>query len=291
MKTITSAIYGGGSMYANESSLFALNQSGFSTIICWSVHVSATGDLAYNNIQLCSNGNYIADPNWPAQLEAVKTGGSVNRILFSVGSGGVSDYTHIMQLINEYGTGPETNLYKNFQALLTAIPVIDGIDLDDEDNLDQSTIVRFSEMIADIGYKEVTFCPYWNSDLWNKCLVELNTSNPGLVTAYNLQCYSGGSGNLYSVPEWIASVKQVKGSDFDAAAFINPGLWCQNGNGCSSGMSPDKIQSYFQGWAPDGVAGGFIWLYDDVVKCGNDPSAYASAINNGLYADIPQVQP
>jgi hypothetical protein len=47
-------------------------------------------------------------------------------------------------------------------------------------------------------------------------------------------------------------------------------------------MSPATIQGYFEGWAKIGVAGGFIWIYDDIMKCGNDPAAYAAAINNGL---------
>jgi len=137
-------------------------------------------------------------------------------------------------------------------------------------------------MLASIGYKQITFCPYFGKEFWNNCLTALNQSNPGLVTGYNLQCYSGGSGNIEYVSAWIQGVQGVMGPEFDAAAFINPGLWCLNGSECSDGMDPATIQGYFHNWAKDGVTGGFIWLYDDLVKCGNDPSDYAGAINNGI---------
>lgn len=282
MATIMSAIYGGGPFYAGSDVLQTLSQTGFTTMVCWCIHVSSTGDLAYNDTPLCSNGQYMGDAGWGAQLQAVKTGGSVNRILFSVGSGGSSDYTNIMNLINADGTGTGSILYRNFAALLAAIPAIDGIDMDDEDNYDQDTIVQFGQMLAAIGYGQVTFCPYTLPSFWNGCLAALNQSNPGLVTGYNLQCYSGGAYNLYDVPDWIAGVQNVMGEGFNAAAFVNPGLWCANGNACSYGMGPATMQNYYSGWAADGVTGGFVWLYDDMMKCGNNPAAYAAAVNSGL---------
>ncbi len=282
MATIMSAVYGGGPFYAGSPALSTLNTTGFSTVICWSVHVDQAGDLIYNDTAICTKGIYVGDPTWGSQLQAVKSGGSVNRILFSVGSGGTSDYTNIMNLINNGGIGPGSNLYENFSILLAAIPVIDGIDMDDEEYPDQNTIVSFSQMLASIGYKEVTFCPYSDQQFWAGCLAALNGSNPGLVTGYNLQCYSGGEGNLNNVPSWISSVQAVMPPEFNAATFINPGLWCKNGPGCSQGMSAATIEQTFSGWGSIGIIGGFIWLYDDIMKCGNDPASYANAINTGL---------
>lgn len=278
---LTASVYGGGPFYPGPgSALSTVKNSDFTTLICWSVHVNANGDLVYNNTPIVQNGQYVGDANWGAELANVKSGGSINRILFSVGAGGTSDYTNIGNLIASHGTGSGSILYQNFAALLNAIPAIDGIDMDDEDSFVQSTIVSFAQMLATIGYKEVTFCPYFGMSFWAGCLKALESSNPGLVTGYNLQCYSGGSPNLYNVQGWINSISSIKGNQ--APEFIMPGLWCQHGQNCNQGMSPSTIQGYFHGWKSLGTEGGFIWLYDDIEKCGNNPKSYADAILNGL---------
>lgn len=278
---LNAAVYGGGPFYPGSSSALGnLPNAGFTTIICWSVHVNANADLVYNNTPIVQNGRYVGDPSWGKQLASIKNGKPVNRILFSVGSGGTQDYTNIMNLINVHGTGPSSVLYQNFRALLDAIPAIDGIDMDDEDNYDQNTIVSFAQMLSDVGYKEITFCPYFDMGFWAGCLAALESSHPGLVTAYNLQCYSGGAGNLNNVQGWINSIASIKGNQ--AAEFIVPGLWCQHGQGCNQGMSSAEIQGHFHGWKSLGTEGGFIWIYDDIEKCGNNPLAYSQAILDGL---------
>lgn len=290
--SITTAIYGGGPFYSGGQAVIDdLKSSGFTTVIAWSVHVNTSGDLIYNDPTIVSNGAYIGDPGWPALLADLKSGStSVNRLLFSVGSGGTSDFTNIQTLIQQQGTGPSSILYQNFAALKSAIPTIDGIDFDDEDNYDQDTIVQFAQMLAGLGY-QITFCPYTMMSFWAGCLSALNSPGPNPVTGYNLQCYSGGSGNVYAIPQWIASVQGAMGSGFDAAAFISPGLWCRNGSNCMQGECPDQIESQFNTWKPDGIEGGFIWLYDDIEKCEQKntcsgapmtTAAYAGAIANGL---------
>ena len=47
-----------------------------------------------------------------------------------------------MNLINKFGTGSSSILHQNFVALLAEIPVIDGIDMDDEDNYNRNTSSR-----------------------------------------------------------------------------------------------------------------------------------------------------
>lgn len=281
--SISASVYGGGPFYPGSSSaLGILNETGFSTIICWSVHVNANGDLVYNNTPIVKDGLYIGDPSWGDALEQVKKGGSVERILFSVGSGGTSDYQNIMDIINSKGTGSDSILNKNFSALLAAIPAIDGIDMDDEDNFDHDTIVSFTQMLSDIGYKEVTFCPYMMPNFWIDCLQTIETSIPGFVTGFNLQCYSGGSGNLnYLQSEWIEPLHHAV-PNINSKTFINPGLWCKHGNDCDLGMSAKEIENQFASVKDIGINGGFIWLYDDIMKCGNDPKSYAEAIINGL---------
>ncbi|HVZ38215.1 MAG TPA: lysyl endopeptidase [Candidatus Kapabacteria bacterium] len=293
MSNITASIYGGGPFYSGGQPVIDdLKASGFTTVIVWSVHVNASnGDLTLNDTLIASNGKYVGDAGWPAQLGSLKTGStSVNRILFSVGSGPPPiDFTNIQALISQYGTGPSNPLYQNFAALRAAIPAIDGIDFDDEDNYDQNTVVQFAQMLSTIGFGQITFCPYTYMSFWAGCLKALESSNPGLVTGYNLQCYSGGGGNVFQIPQWIGSIEPILGSG--ASAFISPGLWCRNGSNCLSGECPDQMEVQYRGWQPDGIQGGFIWMYDDIQSCVNsntcsgnpmNSAAYAGAIVNGL---------
>lgn len=291
MSTITTAIYGGGPFYSGGTPVIDdLKGSGFTTVVAWALHVSPTGDLIFNDPTIVSGGQYVGESDWPELLANLKRGEtSVNRLLFSIGGWGVGDFPNIQALIQSQGTGPDSILYRNFQALKEAIPTIDGIDLDDETLYDQSTTVQFSQMLNTLGY-EVTFCPYTMTDFWVDCLYALNSQTPGLVTGFNLQCYAGGGGN--TPQPWIDAIAQRMGSGFPAASFVYPGLWCRNGDGCAAGECPGDISSQFASWKSSGIQGGFIWLYDDIQKCegsgacGSDVSmnaaAYANAIVQGL---------
>ena len=286
---ITASIYGASPLYSGGlTAIDDLKASGFTTVVACAVHVSTAGDLIYNDPTVVSGGTYVGPAAWPGQLTGLKKGTtSVNRLLFSIGGRGTSDFANIQSLIQSQGTGPNSILYKNFQALKAAIPTIDGIDLDDESNYDQDSTVAFSLMLKTLGY-QVTFCPYTETDYWLDCLYSLNKQAPGLVTGFNLQCYAGGAGS--NPRTWIEAVSKKMGSRFDASGFVFPGLWCSNGDGCTQGQCPDSIASQFASWKPDGIQGGFIWLYDDILSCENSgvcsggmgSAAYASAIASGL---------
>jgi len=288
---IDAGIYGGGPLYEQGSSLLDdLRTSGMTTIVAWSVHVNTAGDLIFNDQAIVHDGAYIGDASWPSWLATLKESPtSVQRLLFSVGAGGVDDFHHIQQLIQEQGVGPDSVLYENFAALKSKIPAIDGIDFDDEDLFDQDTTVAFAGMLHELGY-EVTFCPYMMPDYWVNCLKKLNTDTPGLVVGFNLQCYSGGSGNTPG--PWIDAVAKAMGPDFDAAGFVRPGLWCANTPpDCSDGQCPDSIEATFKDWQSSGIRGGWIWLLDDLLKCQDSGACaggqmgvagYANAIVSGL---------
>lgn len=274
-------IYCGGPLYQVTSAISDLKQSGFTTVIAWSVHVDSDGNLAINDSPLITNGDYTGPPGWPEQLNELKQGGSVNRLIFSVGAGGTSDFTNIASLISTYGGGPDNPLYTSLLALRSAIPNIDAIDFDDEDNVEAGVITDFGTMIVSLGWK-VTFCPYFDPDLWAGCLKTLWGNTPGCVEAFNLQCYSGGSGN--DPGDWVRAITRAMGSDFDAAGLVSPGLWCRNGDDCTDGMSPAQFTDQLKQWAGEsGIASGWLWLYDDVLACeSKDPTmntaAYAQAI-------------
>lgn len=289
MSPITAGIYGGGPLYSGGQEVIDdLRASGMTTVVAWSVHVSTSGDLIFNDPKIVSGGEYVGDESWPDLLASLKEPpSSVTRLIFSVGAGGVEDFHHIQSLIEKEGTGPGSTLYENFKALKDKIPVIDAIDFDDEDLMDADTTVKFALMLGDLGY-QVTFCPYYDCDYWAGCLKQVDAASPGLVTAFNLQCYSGGAGN--DPGDWIEAVQQAMGPDFDAKGLVLPGLWCSNGDGCEDGQCPDSIKSTLQGWKPSGIQGGWIWLLDDVQKCEGSgvcsgpmgTSAYAQAIVSAL---------
>lgn len=283
----STAIYGGGPFYDGGMPVIDdLKASGFTTVIAWSVHVSPAGDLIYNDPTIVRDGRYVGDAGWPERLASLKQGGSVRELVFSVGAGGVQDFHHIQALIRKEGTGPDSTLYRNFQALKEAIPSIDTIDLDDEDLFDQQTTVQFSRMLHALGFG-VTFCPYFDPGYWVGCLQALDARTPGLVSAFNLQCYAGGSMN--DPATWIDAITQKMGSGFDAAGFVRPGLWCRHAD-CAEGDCPDDVASQFASWRSSGIRGGFIWLYDDIQRCAGsgacsgamDAAAYAAAIASGL---------
>jgi hypothetical protein len=263
-----SAVYGGGPFYSGGQSVMnTLRASGFTTVVLWAIHVHAdTGDLYLNDQLIVSNGQYVGNADWPAQLRTLKQAPtSVNRIEVSVGSAGPDDWGAIATLIGQGGTGTSSILYRNFQALKTATGA-DAINDDDEQHYDLNTTTSFARMVISMG-QTFTFVPYTNMGFWRSLKTNLGAS----VDRVYLQDYAGGTGN--DPGAWASSLGMP----------VDPGLWSRHGSGCTTGDSPTDVGSKMQAWkASAGIPGGFMWLYDDIQACsGQYPaSAYASAINN-----------
>jgi Concanavalin A-like lectin/glucanases superfamily len=275
----TSTIFGGGPFYSGGTPVMnVLRASGYTTVMLWCIHVdSSTGDLVYNDELVVSNGLYVGASTWRGQLATLKTAPtSVNRIEVSVGSAGVNDFQSIQTLISTYGTNTNSILYQNFQALKAATGA-DAIDYDDESLYSASTDVEFGQMLAAIGYK-VTFCPYTEASVWQSAYDQLGSN---IVDAIYLQCYAGGAGN--DPGTWNGYFNGLK---------VQPGLWCMNGTGCSSGSTASEVEAQMASWrSSDGITGGFMWLYDNMESCSNGGTAadYAFAINEAV--DPLQVSP
>jgi hypothetical protein len=304
MQTTMTAIYGGGPFYSGNNPDFGLiiadlAQSGFTTVVEL-IHLGSDGTIQLAPEVLVQNAVYIGDPAWPGWLNELKSeGSSVNRILFCLGGASVGDFNWIKELFESEGVGPGSSLYENFKTLKATIPALDGIDLDDETTFDQPSTVAFCKMLSSLGY-QVTFCPFASQDYWVDCLFALNSpAGPGPVTGFNLQCYAGGTGNIYQLQGWIDAIAARMGPAFPAAAFVNPGLWCRSEQtNCQVGSCPSDVSAHFAAWRPTGIQGGFIWLYDDLQFCAQSGAcgasgasgasgqmgsqAYASAIVQGL---------
>jgi len=263
-----SAVYGGGPFYSGGQAVMnTLRASGFTTVVLWAIHVHAdTGDLYLNDQLVVSNGQYVGNADWPAQLRTLKQAPtSVNRIEVSVGSAGPDDWGAINTLINSGGTGTSSILYRNFQALKTATGA-DAINDDDEQHYDLNSTTAFARMVISMG-QTFTFVPYTNMGFWHSLKSNLGAS----VDRVYLQDYAGGTGN--DPASWAAGLGMP----------VDPGLWSKHGSGCTTGDSPTDVGNKMAAWnASAGIPGGFMWLYDDIQACaGQYPaSAYASAINN-----------
>lgn len=268
----SSTIYGGGPFYTGGTAVMnTLRASGYTTVMLWTIHVDATtGNLIYNDQLVVSNGVYVGNSAWPAQLATLKAGPtSVNRIEWSVGSApsGGNDFANILALINNYGTNSTSILYQNFLALKTATGA-DAISYDDETQYDVTTSVEFGQMLASIGYK-VTLCPYTDASFWQSVYNQLGSN---LVDRVYLQCYAGGAGN--DPDTWNSYFSGLK---------VIPGMWGIASD--PSGSTASQVQTQMTAWrAADGIPGGFMWLYDNIAANtnGGTPADYALAINRAV---------
>lgn len=260
-----SGIYGGGPVYnQGAAAIPQLKASGFREVIVWNIAINTQGDLNFNyEFLLASNGEYVGaatHPQFASQMAALKTAPtSVTRLTFSVGSSNNGVFQAVQALVEQQGTGPDSILYRNFQALKAAIPQIDAIDFDDENCYDQASMVSFAVMLGNLGY-EVNLCPYTNNGFWIDVAASANGQRPGTVTAVHLQCYSGGAGQ-----------SPCSGWDFGAVP-VYPGL--------DSDSTPADVHGIMSGWIEScGIQGGFFWLFDAIYKKEGLTQQYASAIN------------
>src|SRR3984957_20176815 len=259
-------IFGGGPFYKNAAAnITEIENSGFTEAIVWSVEVNSVGDLNFNGeFPLTSGGVYVGNqsyPNFAADMALLKQG-TVKRVTFSIGSSNVGDWQDITALVKAQGVGPTSILYKDFQALKTAIPALDALDFDDENSFNSPTTIQFGVMLGQLGY-HVMPDAFDDASYWTNVVTQINTQLPGTVDGVHLQAYAGGSGN-----------NPCQGWNFGSVPVF-PGLWDQDD-------TPSQVQTIMTGWHDQcGIVGGFMWLYDDFV--GNGLAAqYAAAINNAV---------
>ncbi|MDY8138391.1 T9SS type A sorting domain-containing protein [Aquimarina sp. 2201CG5-10] len=265
-----SAIYAGGPIYNNRNvSINELRNSGYTTVIVWTIHIEANGDLGFNGeFPLVQNGVYVGDqsyPNFPNDIIMLKTAPtSINRVEFGLSAAGSGTFAAVRNFYDSEGFGPGTTLYKNFEALKNAIPGIDAFNNDDESTYHVPSAVAFTKMLAGLGYKNA-IVPYTRSSFWSSLVSQVNAAYPGNIDRNYLQCYAGGSGNNPCSSSW----------DFGIPVY--PGLW-----GGSGQSSIATVESRMNSWQNScGITGGFMWLYDDFDNS-SDVAGYAAAINNAL---------
>ena len=268
-----SVLYGGGPLYEHAAEhLEMIRSSNFTTIMLWTIHIHGDGDLVYNDIKIVDDGVYIGDEEWPDAVMAFKQGNTcVRRIEIAIGAWGSGSFNSIRDLIAAEGTGPDSRLYKNFKLLKDTIPAIDGISYDDEVTYDVDSSVKFAVMMYDLGFK-VTLCPYTRSSYWRDVFSQTNDQRPGCIDRVDLQCYAGGAWN--NPGTW---------NNYFGGLHVTPGLWCY-----SEGQTPIEVYNKMGEWNDNyNIAGGFMWLLDDMLKHQNTYpiSDYGLAINLPLEID------
>lgn len=272
-ENVYSAIFGGGPFYSGGNEVIDdLRNSGFNTVILWTIHIDEDGSMNLNDQSIIDkNGNYIGDPEWKNRLIRLQEEpSSVERIEIGVGAWGAKSWENIKNLIASEGTGSDTKLYKAFQ-LLQEITGAAAVNYDDEVTFDVESTVQFSLMLDNLGYK-IGLCPYNEVAYWKSVYEQVEAKKPGAIDRVYLQCYAGGNKNLPS--QWNQYFGDIK---------VSYGLWSKNGGDCKQGDNPDEIKKKIAS-QKENISGGFIWLYDDIQKCQayGSTSSYAKAINEGL---------
>ncbi len=264
-------ILGGGPIYKQApKNVGELAKSGFNELIVWSVEVNSVGDLNLNGeFPLTSKGAYVgmnAYPDFAKNLKKIKEGTPM-RVTFSIGSSNYGDWEDIKALVDSQGTGKDSILYKDFKALIKAVPV-DAIDFDDENGYDSESTVKFAVMLGKLGYK-VTMNPYTNASYWTSVVSQINKQAPGVVDGVHLQTFAGGQGNSPCASEW----------NFGSVPVF-PGISDQTS--APPYKSPAATETVMQSWHKQcGITGGWVWILDQIVGT-PQVRQYAKAITKGV---------
>lgn len=248
-----SGIYAGGHIRRGRpGTITKLRNSGFTYLILFNVNVEADGTLTTDGETICKNGEYVfqqTQPYYQQDIKDLKTPPTgISRIEICIGGWGNGSYGNIKNLISSRGTGPTSILYRNFKALKEAVPEIDAVNNDTEQDYDAESAARFHIMMYDLGY-QTTIAPYTNMSYWTSLVSKIRASRPEAVDRAMIQCYDGGAGNLNNVGSW----------NFPGVSQRHPGLLDY-----SNDWSVERNLAQFQAWKDQGVAtGGFVWLFND----------------------------
>ena len=270
-----SGIYAGGHIRRGRpGTIEKLRNSGFTYLILFNVNVEADGTLTTDGETICKDGEYVfaqTQPDYQQDIKDLKTEPTgITRIEICIGGWGNGSYGNIRSLVNSQGTGKTSILYKNFKALKDAVPEIDAVNNDTEQDYDATSAAKFHIMMYDLGYK-TTFAPYTYMDYWTSLNNKIRASRPKAVDRAMIQCYDGGAGNLNNVGSWT----------FTGVKERHPGLLDY-----SNDWSVQRNLEQFQKWKDEGVAtGGFVWLFNDGYDETWDMNGWAAGLNR-IYGAI-----
>src|SRR5437868_495166 len=105
-----------------------MRNSNMNNMFLFTGEIDPDGTIIFNvnntrNV-ICRNGVYVGNSVWDQQLQGC-LGGSMQRIEYCLAQAGSPTFNNIRNRINADGTGSNTILFRNFQALKGRLP-IDG---------------------------------------------------------------------------------------------------------------------------------------------------------------------
>ena len=237
-----------------SSQINGLRASGFTTMVLFTMSVQTNGDFIFSDgSTVCSGGSYAGPSNWASLLSQCRVAPtSINRIEMCIAQWRDTSFGNIKSRIAADGTGSGTVLYKNLQALKSALG-IDAIDYDDETNYDSGSAISFGQICGAVGLK-VTLCPYTHPSYWQAVKAGLGSNCDQVY----LQCYDGGQ---YNVPAswntYFGSLKVVMGywdSERDTtfvtkmqtgqSACCTGGFLWPSCTGCNPPAGPGEMSQY-----------------------------------------------
>ena len=189
-KEVSGVYVGGHIRRERPGTITTLRNSGFTYVILFNVHVDPDGTLKTDGETICKDGVYVFQKTQPyyqqdvANLKTPPT--SISRIDICIGGWGNDSYTNIKNLVNSQGTGSSSILYRNFKALKEAVPEIDAVNNDIEQDYDVDTGAKFHIMMYDLGYK-TTLAPYTNMNYWTSLCSKIRASRPRAVDRVMIQ--------------------------------------------------------------------------------------------------------
>ncbi len=213
-----------------------LRASSFTTMVLFTMTVQSNGDFTFSDgSTVCSGGSYVGPSNWASLLNQCRVAPtSISRIEMCIAQWGDVSFGNIKNRIATDGTGSGTVLYKNLQALKTALG-IDAIDYDDETIYDAGSAIGFGQMCGAVGLK-VTLCPYTNPSYWQAVKSGLGSTCDQVY----LQCYDGGAGN--NPATW---------NNYFGGLKVMPGYWDYERD--------TTFLTNMMTWSSAGGSGGFLW--------------------------------
>ena len=262
-----SGVYVGGHIRRERpNTITKLRYSGFTYVILFNVHVDKDGTLMTDGETIVKNGEYVfmnTQKYYQTDVRNLKTQPtSISRIDICIGGWGNDSYTNIKNLVNKEGVGENSILYRNFKALKEALPEIDAVNNDIEQDYDVNTSAKFHIMMYKLGYK-TTLAPYTNKSYWTQLCSKIRAEYPDAVDRVMIQCYDGGASN--NPLDW----------NFTGVSNRHAG---RTNYQTSMEKSIEQMEKWYKSKA---AVGGFVWVYNDETW---DLNAWASAMNRTFKA-------
>jgi len=257
-----------------------IQDSAFNVVVFSTFHVDMAGNL-YGSVPLVTDGTFNPNgdlsPDLPSLYAGLQQSGKT--LLYSIGNsaGTGNDLDALEQILADPTSAAYANLQNNMGVLSSTLGIT-GIDFDFEGFYDadaQGAVTAFTTFCNALGLF-VTYCPYEQEQFWIDAQTAAVSTSNGSVAWWNLQCYP----DLPNSPEgWLPAIQ----ANAPAMGVSDPTTFLVPGTVASQGTVAATQQ--FSQWAgaTQGLNGGFIWQFGNLVPASTNPCPpWADAVIDGL---------